>query len=508
MKNLDADVVFTGVARRAFMAAAAPVALLALLLVSGCGGHGPGGDQWDAGSNAEIVNPDCDGDGDDDMDTISNAEEGCFQNRDTDGDGVPDYLDIDSDNDGIRDAIEASWGVEGEGELPVDTDGDGLPNYVDIDSDNDGLLDGDEDLDHNGWVGECVEACDPADPTACTGSGPGSGHCNPLRHVCMYLECLGFETDPLVPDTDGDGISDGDDRSACERDFAHWEQPVGAEVWVMLPRDIGVGWPGLADPDTSATIWEDPSPAQPWAAFAVVRPVRGASALAEALALEADLVLPGVTVTVSEAGGRTGLRQDPSDYHAGHRLRLATSSPTDLGDLRTQLLEAAAGPLSEPAPDPMGTTGTEFILGIFTVRKTADFCDPGSPLRAIHVVTLATEAHYQTEGAAAYWVDDLSYGSGIGWHWQLITERECGVFDATATFDLYHWPIPATLVLMVEQLQGDEHTLVEIPRSPVDGYTYDHLTNQISLTGNAWTPSDLHTVMSYSRWMHHLLPCD
>jgi len=47
---------------------------------------------------------------------------------------------VDSDNDGIPDAIEFGSGtVSG-----IDTDLDGVPDYLDLDSDNDGLLDSDE----------------------------------------------------------------------------------------------------------------------------------------------------------------------------------------------------------------------------------------------------------------------------------------------------------------------------------------------------------------------------
>ncbi len=51
---------------------------------------------------------------------------------DSDGDGVPDLLDVDDDNDGIRDLL------EGESD---DADGDGIPNRLDLDSDNDGIPD-------------------------------------------------------------------------------------------------------------------------------------------------------------------------------------------------------------------------------------------------------------------------------------------------------------------------------------------------------------------------------
>ena len=64
---------------------------------------------------------------------------------DTDGDGKPDYLDIDSDNDNLLDSVEAGVNPN----LPVDTDGDGIMNFRDTDSDNDGILDKlEDDLDY------------------------------------------------------------------------------------------------------------------------------------------------------------------------------------------------------------------------------------------------------------------------------------------------------------------------------------------------------------------------
>ncbi len=80
-------------------------------------------------------------------------------NMNSDGDRIPDYLDLDSDNDGITDLVE-SGGIDTDGDgriddfldsnndglddgiaiLPLqneDLDGDGFPNRLDIDSDND-----------------------------------------------------------------------------------------------------------------------------------------------------------------------------------------------------------------------------------------------------------------------------------------------------------------------------------------------------------------------------------
>ena len=79
---------------------------------------------------------------------------------DTDGDTIPDFLDLDSDNDGVYDALEAgrlfiantgrlssAATVDADGlavgssDMQLDTDGDGVVDRLDLDSDNDSLLD-------------------------------------------------------------------------------------------------------------------------------------------------------------------------------------------------------------------------------------------------------------------------------------------------------------------------------------------------------------------------------
>lgn len=88
---------------------------------------------------------------------------------DTNGDGVENKVDLDSDNDGIPDNIEAQsttgyivpsgtvntsgsypglWDNYGTGLVPVDTDGDGTPDYLDADSDDDGI----PDIEENGMA--------------------------------------------------------------------------------------------------------------------------------------------------------------------------------------------------------------------------------------------------------------------------------------------------------------------------------------------------------------------
>ncbi|MDD5150016.1 MAG: choice-of-anchor D domain-containing protein [Flavobacterium sp.] len=88
---------------------------------------------------------------------------------DYDGDGIADVFDLDADNDGIPDVVETGLGSisSGKGKIDVpwvdangnglhdaaeataalpalDSDGDGQPNYLDLDSDNDSLFDVDE----------------------------------------------------------------------------------------------------------------------------------------------------------------------------------------------------------------------------------------------------------------------------------------------------------------------------------------------------------------------------
>ena len=49
---------------------------------------------------------------------------------DTDGDGTPDYLDTDSDNDGITDAVEDTTSPA---LVNADTDNDGIDDAIDVD---------------------------------------------------------------------------------------------------------------------------------------------------------------------------------------------------------------------------------------------------------------------------------------------------------------------------------------------------------------------------------------
>lgn len=76
--------------------------------------------------------------------------------RDSDGDGAPDYLDPDDDNDGLATLLEfgAPDPDDGDPANDRDADNDGVPNHLDLDADGDGIPDlwenGGADLDADG----------------------------------------------------------------------------------------------------------------------------------------------------------------------------------------------------------------------------------------------------------------------------------------------------------------------------------------------------------------------
>lgn len=86
---------------------------------------------------------------DHDGDGVLSEAEGMASERDTDEDGIPDYLDIDDDGDNIltrtENDVEAANTVNG---LP-DSDNDGTPDYLDADDDGDGTITRYEDWNRN-----------------------------------------------------------------------------------------------------------------------------------------------------------------------------------------------------------------------------------------------------------------------------------------------------------------------------------------------------------------------
>jgi hypothetical protein len=166
-----------------------------------------------------LTSADTDGDG------IPDNREGA---DDVDGDGSPNYLDLDSDGDCIPDAAEAG----ADPMAPLDSDADGSYDFADADSDNDGLPDGCEDLSCDGVL--------------------DAG-----------------ESSPTITDTDGDGFPDVVERAAgSDPNDAASGVPADAALFVLpyydpmeskdlafdIPEDIvgTVDLVGRASPSTVA----------------------------------------------------------------------------------------------------------------------------------------------------------------------------------------------------------------------------------------------------------------
>ncbi|MBW2263743.1 MAG: hypothetical protein JRG91_17415 [Deltaproteobacteria bacterium] len=141
---------------------------------------------------------------DSDGDTIADLVEGVGTGRDTDGDTVEDYLDLDSDGDGAPDSLEA--GDSDVATTPHDSDWDGIYDYMDLDSDSDGLPDEDEwdspghcldlthpDTDRDGQsdLAETIAGTDPCDPTS---------RIPEFFFILDYLDPGGEKAGPLVFD--------------------------------------------------------------------------------------------------------------------------------------------------------------------------------------------------------------------------------------------------------------------------------------------------------------------
>lgn len=192
---------------------------------------------------------------------------------DTDGDGIPNSVDPDDDNDGLSDTEEAGYGTD---PLKKDTDGDGLTDSDELDvyktdplkwdTDGDLLNDGDEINTHftdpldwdtdNGGVGDGSEIFnkkDPFDPEDdrqifdMDGDGLDdimeeevyfTNKTNPDTDDDGILdgsEVYKYFTDPNDPDSDGDNITDGE------------EVTPGEDGYITSPNSFDTDSDGLGD---------------------------------------------------------------------------------------------------------------------------------------------------------------------------------------------------------------------------------------------------------------------
>ena len=207
---------------------------------------GRGTDPLDASDDVPVVDDDADDDGlTDDVEALLGTDP---NDDDTDDDGLLDGTEdadhdgvrggtetdatlFDTDGDGLGDGLESGLtGPEGDdtaGTLVVDADPTSTTDPLDADTDTDGLSDGEEDADADGAVG--LTETDPNDADT-DGGGVNDGDevdagLDPLAggddvpvvdddaddDGLTDDDEIALGTDPNDADTDGDGLSDGEE---------------------------------------------------------------------------------------------------------------------------------------------------------------------------------------------------------------------------------------------------------------------------------------------------------
>ncbi|HRG23756.1 MAG TPA: T9SS type A sorting domain-containing protein [Chitinophagaceae bacterium] len=256
---------------------------------------------------------------DDDLDHIPNYRDtdypgfidsngdGVNDNFDWDLDGIINELDLDSDNDGIPDVVEAG-GVDTDGDGKIDNytdvdndgfsqnvdantsgkdlsgsglglpdlDGDGIPNYLDLDSDNDGIPDVVEvygtDITNDGMIDAFIDTdndglSDQADGDVGndgiaenaaaallrTGTDPdNNGRANTFPYNNMDGDS---KSNPYDLDSDGDGISDVRESGFTDGD---WNGQVDGAINAKGRNILLAALGSLAIPDSDATGRSNP----------------------------------------------------------------------------------------------------------------------------------------------------------------------------------------------------------------------------------------------------------
>lgn len=156
---------------------------------------------------------------------------------DYDGDGVGNAQDPNDDNDDTPDTEDAFPYDNSESK---DTDGDGIGDNADPDNDNDGILDETDQMPENPNESSDADA---------DGVGDNADTDDDNDGISDETETQETQTDPLKPDTDGDGYNDGEDAF-----------PLDEKEWIDTDGD-GIG--NQADPNDDNDDLNDNEDSQP-----------------------------------------------------------------------------------------------------------------------------------------------------------------------------------------------------------------------------------------------------
>jgi len=214
----------------------------------------------DGDSLANYLDRDADNDGLSDLDEVVNALDGV----DSDRDGIPDFLDRDSDNDGISDAAESGssdWNQDGkidqfvdqdgDGQhdtaslshsIGMDVDGDGFPNYLDLDADGDGKFDlleiGGQDTDGDGRLDAWADSDEDGIPDYADADQFNAVDSD----MDGIVDFADVDSYPSGLDTDEDGIENSFDLDSNQSGFINL-QALEPSLGAALPDLDGDGQP-------------------------------------------------------------------------------------------------------------------------------------------------------------------------------------------------------------------------------------------------------------------------
>jgi hypothetical protein len=382
--------------------------------------------------------------GDDDKDGIPNEYEDCRRGRDTDGDRIPDFLDTDSDGDGV--------------------------------------LDRDEDADGDGQLGCCLRDCNVPRGTqkrdcrlTADGCGNGqkcaAGRCTPA----VALSCSNGETDPYRKDTFGDGKGDSQRGTFICRDATE-KDPRGRKA-IKLQRSARGDWHVALEKSARYAELSIPQ-ARPREAAAVVDVQNSSAQVAgflvslpgtQAIQLElqdfiAAIINNPIGDTIKKveqrASGIQGRSHDLYEAVQGTTLGLTLLKATDISSIRNDLVAALLSRAKSKLgnlPGASSGTHTEFVIRFSTVKRFAFKKDAQGKLldadgnrvevskkppadsgdhsqwRLLVMGAVASRSGYGSAGhATGFMVDDLSNGSTLARYSDAVFD-ECDANNVGAT---------------------------------------------------------------------------
>lgn len=362
--------------------------------------------------------PTCtDPDGDADGDGLPNRVEGCADPApDADHDGIPNFLDLDSDNDGIGDALEVGPNPA----FPRDSDFDGTPDYLDVDSDNDGLTDGQEDRNGDGRVGQCGTTCP-------NGAGCHSSQ-TCIDGTCVLtfnIECSMGETSPLKPDTDGDGVPDGQEGSSICRPLGEGSlfgskpvqfsaSPSGFYKIATEEQAVVLEASVTNAPDAGVKLIDMPWESARVAGFSAHRPAT-ADLEAEVTAVLGRLTARFGAGSVVRSSGVRKYSHDQFPVVIDISVELVAAAALDVRQARRTVL-AALLDVGDADVNDAGTaleaSGTRFLVRFLMLRRSPTPSDPRDFLFFQGAVAL-WDHYLDNARQTGFLVDDLSNGSGF-----------------------------------------------------------------------------------------------